>query len=54
MEQEGSKRVELLGKDDKMQLTALFACSMSSDFPIKLVYQGKTTKCLPKFKFPVD
>lgn len=55
MEQEGSKRVELLGKDDKRQLTALFACSMSGDFlPIQLVYQGKTIKCLPKFKFPVD
>ena len=55
MEQEGTKRVELLGKDDKRQLTALFAGSMSGDFlPVQLVYQGKTTKCLPSFKFPVD
>ena len=39
MEQEGVKRVEVTGKDDKRQLTALFACSMSGDFlPIQLVY----------------
>jgi len=36
MEQKGTKRVELLGKDE---LTALFASSMSGDFlPIQLVY----------------
>jgi len=53
MEQEGTKRVKVIGKDDKQQLTALFACSMSEDFlPIQLVYQGKTMKCLPKFQFP--
>ena len=53
MEKEGVKRVEVTGKDDKRQLTALFACSMSGDFlPIQLVYQGKTMKCLPKFQFP--
>ena len=53
MEQDGVKRVEVTGKDDKRQLTALFACSMSGDFlPIQLVYQGKTIKCLPKFQFP--
>ena len=47
--------MELLGKDDKRQLTALFACLMSGHFlPIQLVYQGKTGKCLPKFKFPED
>jgi len=55
MEQEGTKRVELLGKDDKRQLTALFAGSMSGDFLlIQLVYQGKATKCLPRFEFPAD
>ena len=55
MEEEGSKRVEVVGKDDKRQLTALFACSMSGDFlPIQLVYQGKTARCLPKYQFPSD
>ena len=55
MEGEGSKRVEVAGKDDKRQLTTLFACSMSGDFlPIQLVYQGKTARCLPKYQFPSD
>jgi len=55
MAEEGSKRVELIGKDDKRQLTALYACSMSGDFlPIQLVYQGKTDKSLPRFQFPSD
>ena len=43
MEQAGSKRVEIVGKDDKQQITALFGCIMSGDFlPPQLVYQGKT------------
>ena len=55
MEQEGAKRVEIDGKDDKRQITAVFGCSMSGDFlPPQLVYQGKTTKCLPSFQFPSD
>ena len=50
MEEEGLKRVEVADKDDKWQLTALFACSMSGDFlPIQLVYQGKIARCLPKY-----
>ena len=53
MEEEGSKRIELIGKDDKRQLTALFAGSLTGDFlPIQIIYQGKTSKCLPKFNFP--
>ena len=55
MAEEGSKRVEMIGKDDKQQLTALFTCSMSGDFlPIQLVYKGKTDRSLPRFKFPSD
>ena len=50
---EGAKRVEVIGKGGKRQLTALFACSISGDFlSIQMVYQGKTMKCLPKFQFP--
>ena len=53
LEHEGAKRVEMIGKDDKRQLTAVFACSLSGDFlPIHMVYQGKIIKCLPKFQFP--
>ena len=53
MEEMGSKRVEIIGKDDKRQLTAVFGCSMSGNFlPPQLIYQGKTKRCLPQFQFP--
>ena len=55
MAQEGAKRVEVDGKDDKCQITVIFGCSMSGDFlPPQLVYQGKTAKCLPSYQFPLD
>ena len=53
MAKEGSKRVEIVGADDKRQITAVFGRTMSGDFlPPQLIYQGKTSKCLPKIKFP--
>ena len=55
MAKEGSKRVEICGIDDKRQITAVFACSMTGDFlPIQLIYAGKTDKCHPSFTFPSD
>ena len=55
MEVEGSKRVDLGGKDDKRQITACFAGTMTGDFlPTQLVYEGKTSRCLPKVDFPND
>lgn len=46
MEQEGSKRIELIGIDNKRQLTVLFAGSLSGDLlPIQTIYQGKSLKC---------
>ena len=55
MEEEGAKRVEIDGKDDKRQITAVFGCSLAGDFlPLQLIYQGKTTKCLPQVQFPLD
>jgi len=53
MEVEGSKRVDLVGKDDKRQITACFAGTMEGDFlPPQLVYKGKTPRCLPQVNFP--
>ena len=55
MAKEGSKRVEIIGKDDKHQITAVLGGTMSGDFlPVQLVYKGTTTRCLPSFKFPDD
>ena len=53
MAAQGSKRVEIGGIDDKRQITAVFAGTMSGLFlPPQIIYQGNTTKCLPPFKFP--
>ena len=55
MQEAGSKQVEIVGKDDKQQITAVFGCNMSGDFlPPQLIYQGKTKRCLPHFQFPHD
>ena len=53
MAKEGSKRVEIAGIDDKRQITAVFGGTMAGDFlPPQLIYQGKTSKCLPCVNFP--
>ena len=53
MHKEGVKRVEVVAKDDKRQLTAVFAGSMSGDcLPAQLIYEGKTDRCFPHYQFP--
>ena len=53
MDQEGAKRVEVVAKDDKRQITAVFAGSCSGHFlPPQLIYEGKTSRCLPNYEFP--
>ena len=52
MDKEGSKRVEVVDIDDKHQIAATFAASLSRHFlPVQLVYEGKTTKCHPAVEF---
>ena len=52
MAEEGSKRVEIVGLDDKHQITAVFGCTMAGDFlPPQIIYTGKTPRCLPSVKF---
>ena len=44
MEEEGSKRIELIGKDAKRQITVLFAESLSGELlPIQIIHQGKSS-----------
>ena len=51
----GSKRVEIIGVNDKRQITGVFAGTLAGDFlPVQLVYQGKTKKCLPHVDFPKE
>ena len=53
MNQKGEKRVEIIGLDDKRQITAVVCGTMSGEIlPFQLIYQGKTSACLPKSKLP--
>ena len=55
MEKRGCKRVKIVAVDDKRQITAVFACSVTGSFlPIQLIYQGTTDRCLPCVQFPSD
>ena len=56
MAEKGSKRVELEGVNDKRQITAVFAGSLTGDIlPVQLVYEGTTSKCHPNgVDFPAD
>ena len=55
MEKQGARRVEIVGVDDKQQITAVFSCSMAGDFlPIQVIYKGTTSRCLPSYTFPSD
>ena len=49
------KTVPINGIDDKRQITATFALSMSGEFlPIQVIYEGKTKRCLPMYTFPAS
>ena len=55
MAKAGSQRVEVVGLDDKRQITALFGCTITGDFlPMQLIYQGKTKACHAQVNFPKD
>ena len=49
----GAKNVPIKRVDDKRQITANFAVSLTGKFlPIRLIYKGKTKLSLPRFDFP--
>ena len=51
----GVKTVPIKGMDEKRQMTATFAISMSGEFLlIQVIYEGKTKRCLPKYTFPAN
>ena len=53
MAQQGSRRIEVVGIGEKRQITATFAAAMDGTFlPMQVLYQGKTTRCHPKYAFP--
>jgi len=53
MERCGTKRVEVIGTNDKRQITAVFCGTIQGVFlPVQLIYTGKTARCHLKFNFP--
>ena len=49
----GDKSVPISNCSDYRQITGTFGISMSGDFlPIQLIYQGKISRCHPRYKFP--
>ena len=52
-EVKGAKRVEIVGTDDKRQITATLTVTASGEMlPAQMIYGGKTPACLPKVDFP--
>lgn len=55
MERQGEKQVEMVGVNDKRQITAVFCGTMLGEFlPVQLIYEGKTDSCHPKISFLPD
>ena len=49
----GVKQVDVTGLDDKREMTALLACTLSGSLlPPQLIYAGKTTRCHPMIDIP--
>ena len=45
--------MHIKGVNDNRQITTTFAVSPNREFlPIQLNYEGKTNRCLPKYKLP--
>ena len=52
MNEQGAKRVELVGLSYKRQITAVFCGNLLGAFlPIQLINKGKTNRCYPSFNF---
>ena len=48
MEIQGTKQIDMIGFDDKRELTVLLAVSLSGVLlPLQVIYAGKTTRCHP-------
>ena len=53
MAKAGAKGIPLAGSDDKRVITGTFAIDLTGTFlPMQLIYGGKTSKSLPRVKFP--
>ena len=55
MDRQGAKRVEMIGANDKRQITAVLCGTLMGDFlPVQVIYKGKSSRCHPRFEFPPE
>ena len=55
LEQMGVKQIDMTGKDDKWEITALLACMfIGKTLPPHIIYTDKTELCHTTFIFPKD
>ena len=55
MERRGEHRVEMVGVNDKHQITAVFCGIALGEFlPLQLIYKDKSSRCHPRYEFPSD
>ena len=53
MEVHGTKQIDMIGLDDKREVTTLLAVSLSGVLlPPQVIYAGKTTRCHPNVTIP--
>ena len=53
MNKSGEKIVPIVGSDDKRQITAVLAATLTGKYlQPQLLYQGKTHRCHPTIEFP--
>jgi len=52
---QGARRVEIIGLNDKQQITAVFCGNLLGEFlTMQVIYKGKTKRCHSQFEFPSD
>ena len=50
---QGSKQVDVVGLEDKREITVVLCCTLSGDLlPPQVLYTGKTSLCHPNISFP--
>ena len=53
MEIEGSTQVNVVGLEDKREITVVLCCTLSGDLlPPQVIYTGQTSQCHPNVSFP--
>ena len=55
MTEKGAKHVNVVGVEDKFEITAVLAVKMAGEMsPAQVTYDGSTERCHQTFDFPQD